>query len=328
MKVSVIVAAYNIEEYIERCILSIINQTLKEIEIIIVNDGSTDKTLEKIINLSLKDNRIKVVNKNNEGVLEARKTGLNVSNGEYILFVDGDDWLENNTLEILYSSAKTGNKDIILYNAFWSYDDRKEVRENLNKLGNDIIASLLLGNIMASICSKFIKKSYIVNNNIKFPNNMEYGEDLAMSFELLLHNPSIDIIDENLYNYYQRKDSITKIYTNKVLDLDKVLNFIRYRLDEKNIYEIYRKEFEYLVFSHLFFYRVIKNDNLKFNQNKIHEKWKQREINIYKNKYIRLYLDNEPLSSRLRIGFYNTNYKLGKVYDFSRESFKKILKKK
>ena len=89
MKVSVIVAAYNVENYIQRCLTSIINQTLKDIEIIVINDGSTDKTLYKINELVSQDSRIKVIDQNNQGIANTRKNGLNAATGEYILFVDG-----------------------------------------------------------------------------------------------------------------------------------------------------------------------------------------------------------------------------------------------
>lgn len=118
MKVSVIVAAYNIDKYIGRCLESLVNQTLKDIEIIIVNDGSTDQTrliIEKRLNT---DRRIILINQENKGSIEARKSGLNISKGEYILFVDGDDWLESNALEIMYNNALINESDILLYNAY------------------------------------------------------------------------------------------------------------------------------------------------------------------------------------------------------------------
>lgn len=125
IKVSIIVAAYNIEKYIYKCIDSIRKQTFKDIEIIIVNDGSTDSTLNIIRNLALKDSRIRIIDKKNEGLIEARKSGLDVANGEYILFVDGDDWLELDALEKLYNNAINNNSDIVIYNAYNSYDNNK-----------------------------------------------------------------------------------------------------------------------------------------------------------------------------------------------------------
>ena len=126
MKVSVIIAAYNIEEYIERCIESVINQSEIEIEIIIVNDGSTDNTLNIIKKMSDLDERIIIINQKNQGLVEARKRGLKNANGKFILFLDGDDWLENNCVEELYKTAIDKNADVVLYNAYKAYEDKKE----------------------------------------------------------------------------------------------------------------------------------------------------------------------------------------------------------
>lgn len=126
MRVSVIVAAYNIEKYIERCIKSIVNQSLSDIEIIVVNDGSTDKTLEKINAFKICDTRIKVISQNNKGVVEARKAGFNNAVGEYILFIDGDDFLEANALKEAYDYGINNNLDIICFNSYKTFDNHKE----------------------------------------------------------------------------------------------------------------------------------------------------------------------------------------------------------
>ena len=142
MKVSVIVAVYNIENYIERCVKSIINQSFRDIEIIVVNDGSSDGTIEKLNSLKNADSRIKIINKENEGVIEARKTGLKLSQGDYVLFIDGDDWIDLNTIKLLKEIALEGNYDIVCYNGKWVYDNyikefdvfnKKKLSDNLLK---------------------------------------------------------------------------------------------------------------------------------------------------------------------------------------------------
>ena len=125
MKVSIIVAAYNIEDYIKRCMYSIVNQTFKDIEIIVVNDGSTDNTLNIINDFAKNDARIKIIDKKNGGLIEARKSGLEIASGEYILFLDGDDWLHLEAIEKLYQEAKKDNFDIVLYNFYLAYDNNK-----------------------------------------------------------------------------------------------------------------------------------------------------------------------------------------------------------
>ena len=130
MKVSIIIAAYNIEDYINRCLNSIVNQSFKDIEIIVVNDGSTDNTINIINNFAKNDVRIKVIDKKNGGLIEARKSGLARASGEYILFLDGDDWLHIEAIEKLYKEAKKDNFDIVLYNFYLAYDNGKLEEKN------------------------------------------------------------------------------------------------------------------------------------------------------------------------------------------------------
>ena len=112
IKISVIIPVYNIERYIGRCLQSVISQTLSDTEIIVINDGSTDNSLSIIEKYALKDKRIKIVTKKNEGLAFARKTGIENAEGDYILHLDGDDYLENNTLELLWDEAiKTSRYD-------------------------------------------------------------------------------------------------------------------------------------------------------------------------------------------------------------------------
>jgi len=132
-KISLIVAAYNIEDYIERCVKSLINQTFTDIEIVIVNDGSTDGTLDKIKRVIKNDNRVKLINKKNEGVVAARKTGFINSTGEYILFIDGDDWLDVNTCQICNEKLIEDNYDILYYGYYMAYDNGKNIRVDVKE---------------------------------------------------------------------------------------------------------------------------------------------------------------------------------------------------
>ena len=112
IKVSVVVPAYNVENYIEDCLKSLINQTLKEIEIIVVNDGSTDNTFEIINKYANLDFRIKVISQENQGISVTRNNGIKIAKGEYIGFVDSDDWVDENYFEELYNTAKKFDADI------------------------------------------------------------------------------------------------------------------------------------------------------------------------------------------------------------------------
>ncbi len=118
VKVSVIIPAYNIQEYIERSISSCMMQTFKDIEIIVINDGSTDNTLDIINKLKQKDSRIIVIDKENQGSMEARKSGLKIAKGDYILFVDGDDYITLDAIEVLYNKAINKDYDIVCHDFF------------------------------------------------------------------------------------------------------------------------------------------------------------------------------------------------------------------
>jgi len=325
-KASVIIAAYNIENYIERCLNSITRQTLEDIEIIVVNDGSTDKTLEKINNIAKNDKRVRVINKENQGVIEARRSGYNIAVGEYILFIDGDDWIDINSIELLYNNAKSGDYDIVCNNYSYAFDDGtfQEVKQIATGelIGEKFLEAVMLEYVFPSICSKFIKKEFIDINNIIFPSNMTYGEDLAMSIELALNNPKVSFIELPLYFYYQRMNSVTNIISDKIFDINKSIKFIKNKLEEKNIYNKYVKEFEFMVFNHNFNYRmtIILGKNKKYSK-EIYEIWKSYRINLSTNMYIEEFLSREGVWTRIGIRLLNLNYIIGKLYF----SFKNII---
>ena len=322
MKVSVIIAAYNIEKYIQRCIESVVNQSEREIEIIIVNDGSTDNTLNIINKVNELDDRIIVINKKNQGLIEARKTGLKYANGEFILFLDGDDWLENNCIEELYKTANDKKADVVLYNAYMVYDDRKEIFDTfIEKFIDDIkknpVKNLLLLNISPTIWSKFIKKSFLEENNIEFPQNISYAEDLAAVLNIFINKPKIVCNEKRFYNYYQRNDSISNKISSKVLEIDDAIQFIKEKLVEMNIYYENKEEFEYTVFRHLLISKILRFNYLYPERKKVFQQYKARNIDINKNKYIIRDLSYGNRNLKLRINLYNLNYSLATLCDKS-----------
>ncbi len=322
MKVSVIIAAYNIEKYIQRCIESVVNQSEREIEIIIVNDGSTDNTLNIINKVNELDDRIIVINKKNQGLIEARKTGLKYANGEFILFLDGDDWLENNCIEELYKTANDKKADVVLYNAYMVYDDRKEIFDTfIEKFIDDIkknpVKNLLLLNISPTIWSKFIKKSFLEENNIEFPQNISYAEDLAAVLNIFINKPKIVCNEKRFYNYYQRNDSISNKISSKVLEIDDAIQFIKDKLVEMNIYYENKEEFEYTVFRHLLISKILRFNYLYPERKKVFQQYKARNIDINKNKYIIRDLSYGNRNLKLRINLYNLNYSIATLCDKS-----------
>lgn len=325
MKVSIIIAVYNIEKYIEKCLVSVLNQTFSDIEIIVVNDGSTDSSLDIIKKICVHDKRVKIINQNNKGLIEARKSGFRESEGEYILFMDGDDWLELNAIEILYAEAIQKKSDIVLFNAYNSYDDGSRTdfktvnSDYFNEVLNDPLKHLFLDNVLPVIWAKFIKRKFIVENNIDFPNNISYGEDLAFVSKLFMNKPNITLIDDKLYNYFQRIGSISRSTGEKILEVDKALSFIEEELKIKGIKDEYKEEFDKLVYRHLLLSKILRIDEIYAHRKDVYKQYKRRKVNINKNKYIKVELQYGNRNLRIRTKLYNYSYYLGSFYDCIRK---------
>jgi len=329
MKISIIVVAYNIENYIERCLKSILMQTLNCIEIIVINDGSTDNTLNIIKSLTENDMRVNIINKSNEGIVEAKKSGIKAATGKYILFVDGDDWIELNTCEKLYNNINSSDTDILIYNAFWAYDNKKErkntFKDKLN-IKKDPISSLLLGQVTPAMWGKLIRREFLYNTKIEYPCNISYGEDLATVSNWFINIPKIDLLDECLYNYYQRESSITHEVSNKILDVEKAISFIEEQLKKNNIYGKYKKEFEFMCYQHIFISKVITMNKLNEFNRQLYKYFKKKHINIYGNRYIMNEINKGNINLKIRIILYLLSLNMGRIYDDLRNMIKNNFK--
>lgn len=317
MKVSIIVAAYNVQEYIEKCLNSLINQTLKDIEIIIVNDGSTDNTREKVEKIALNDKRVKLINKKNEGLIEARKSGLQESNGEYIMFVDGDDWIRNDSCEMLYNKASKLNLDIVYFNLIFSCGKRIkhcDIYDFGVVEGEEYLKLVLTNSIRANAVLQFIRRSFLIENKIKFLSDITYAEDLAITVSIAINNPKAGCINQPLYYYYQRPDSITKLVDERIFDIEKVINIIERELLDNCLMNKYKDEFYFLTYLHLFYYRIVDVDKIEEIHMEIFRRWKKRNLIIEDNKYYKEFLKNVSISNKVKIKLYNISFQYGKIY--------------
>lgn len=318
IKVSIVIPAYNVENYIDKCIDSIINQTFKDIEIIIINDGSTDFTLEKINQKSKTDIRIKVIEKENSGVIEARRVGYEEAKGEYILFVDGDDWIDLDTIKVTYDKAKEKDYDIVCFNNVWIYENGKQTKNKYEEFdttqGYDFLKGFFSGEIAPEMTNKLIKKNFIVKNKIVFPRELAFGEDILFVFFLAISMPVACSVNQYFYYYLQRNTSVTKTITPKILDVSKSTNIIKDKLISNKIFDKYQQEFEYFAFMHNFYGRVgaiykIKNDYSK----QLYSIWKSMDIDIYINKYYIKSLKKFSIKGKLYMYIITKNYLLGKI---------------
>lgn len=242
-KVSIIVPIYNMEKYLEKCIDSIVNQTLSNIEIILVNDGATDSSGKIIDKYAKKDNRIKVINKENGGQGAARNEGIDVASGEYIGFVDSDDWIDLDMYEKMYEIAKEEDLDIsICSRKIWSEGyELKSTIEVKNELVNNIekdipsyIVDYLLYPNTVSACNKIYRLKTIKENNIKFYSVDNVGsEDMFFNYCVLLHIKNARSIYKTYYNGVERSESTTRKYRSGAMK--RTANLIEeiYRYSEK-----------------------------------------------------------------------------------------------
>lgn len=223
-KITVIIPAYNVENYIEKTLKSLTLQTFKNFEVIVVNDGSTDNTENKINSvLRNADFPWKLLNQHNQGVSMARNNGLIEANGEYICFLDGDDYYDAFFLEKMYNKAKENNYDMVVCNYILVSENEKILSkpiqwdESLGKplKGRDFLRLTLQKDLQPSIISIIFKKKLLVDNDLIFTKNCTHGEDQEFWIKALFHSRLVMSIPETLVFYFQRKNSVTKEITKK-----------------------------------------------------------------------------------------------------------------
>lgn len=248
-KVSIIIPIYNSEEYLERCILSVINQTLKEIEIILVNDGSIDNSLNIINSFAIRDNRIVIINQSNRGLSSARNVGLMTAKSDYISFLDSDDYIEKEMLEVLYLDGISNKSDIVL-SKYKRINDKGEFF-SISKIENiekDLIGNILNFGITPIVCNKLYKKDLFILNNISFPLKMYY-EDHIVNLNLFFYAKKVSFVNIPFYNWFERSGSITNNFSRKhIEDVFITLDSIKAFLVKNRIYDKYKK---------LFYFRII-----------------------------------------------------------------------
>lgn len=214
---SVIVPVYNGEKYLKKCIESIINQTYKNLEIIIVNDGSKDNTFKICCELEKKDARIKIINQENMGVSRSRNNAIVQSTGKYITFVDSDDYLEDDAYFKCLSLIKKYNLDMIRYcykfinnKSIKKYEFRTITDEVIKKseYKEKVFKNLLLCEDFSNIWNVIFKRNIL--ENIKFNNSIKFGEDLLYSYKTILNSENMMILSEPLYNYVYNEQGASK----------------------------------------------------------------------------------------------------------------------
>jgi CDP-glycerol glycerophosphotransferase len=227
--VSIIIPCYNIQQFIEKAVNSIWTQTFQNYEMILVNDGSTDNTLEALKVFAAKDKRIKLVDKSNGGLSSARNAGMDAASGEYIIFLDGDDWLLNNALETLYQKSKKEDLDVLIADTLF-YHSNEQIHwvykrpDFFNTLGIqngiDYFVELKRNYCYAPMSvNQIYRCNFLKKNNLQFQDGL-INEDELWTPQVLLKAQRVNCIEFPFYYYLQRDNSImnSKINSKKILD--------------------------------------------------------------------------------------------------------------
>ena len=311
IKVSIIVPIYNTEKYLEKCLESLVNQTLKDIEIVLVNDGSTDNS-ENIINKYLKEykNKIIYIKKENGGQGESRNLALTKVSGEYVTFVDSDDYIDKTMLEKLYNKAISEKADIVACTSHIELINNNEILVVDEFKTQEPTKQYILNN--AGPCGKIIKTEIITKNKLYFPKLRAY-EDVAVVGVWGIYASKITFIDEPMYYYLIREGSTMKqvSYNEKLTHIYDSLDNLYSKTTEKTKNK-YSEELEWLYIEHLLHaaaLRFLKFD--KFDQIlKINKIIKDKFPKWKKNKYYKTRNIKYKLVCNL---LYTEKYKLLKL---------------
>lgn len=225
IQISIIIPIYNTGKYLHKCIKSILSQTLTNFELILVDDGSSDDSGVICDEYAKLDNRVKVIHKENEGVSIARNTGINIAQGEYIGFIDSDDWIEYDMYEKLYKLAIENECDIVMCDTVTKYDDKPDEEDTIIRLPNDILLAKkdiypeLLCEFAGSACRCIYKSEIIKGNNVIFPPNIPLSEDRIFNILSMGYAKKIYYTKTPFYNRYIRKGSAVNKYYNNMIEL-------------------------------------------------------------------------------------------------------------
>lgn len=241
-KVSLIIPVYNVEIYLERCIESVLNQTYRDLEIILVNDGSTDTSGVMCDNFSQQDKRIKVIHQLNAGLSEARNTGLKYITGDFVMFVDSDDWLERDAVSFLLEQLQRNNADMVVGGVSRTSEVKQYSQSNIEvvlmnqeeyakkyfKIGSQSIEYY--------VWNKLYRKEIV--DDILYPSGF-FAEDVPTTFQYILKSEKIVVTNKIIYNYFINPNSLTSRFTERYFDVlkgwDLVCNYATQNRNKKYI---------------------------------------------------------------------------------------------
>lgn len=349
-KVSVIVPIYNVEMYLERCLESLVNQTLKEIQIILVNDGSPDRSQDIIDRYAKKyPDKIEALIKENGGLSDARNYGISFAQGEYIGFVDSDDYLDITMYEKMYQKALAEDADIVVC-GYYGVDEQKNSFRSLQTSNKKEFGVSLYDNpkLLYSNApyawNKLYRKELIEQTKIRFPKGKIY-EDIATIYPLMQYANKIVKVNEPLYYYIlKREGAITATFSNKILQQFEALSILNEHYLAANHFDYFRNELEFINLKHTIYrfrdFKLYTDRKLQFavikkgfdNLDKYFDDWKNNDLffeTFYGNNKLKKYLVSKRLSWYCYALIPNCLKKLGgKITRYGKKCIKTIAGKR
>jgi glycosyltransferase involved in cell wall biosynthesis len=262
--VSIIIPIYNSEAFLDKCIQSAINQSYKNIEIILVNDGSIDSSREICNNYSSIDDRIKTIHKNNGGLVSSRKAGLRASTGKYILYIDGDDWIELNLIENYVNQVLKHKADIVISSHIINLEGREDILMNSlpsgvynkDKLSSIIYPKMLYTGkfsqfgIFSYSWGKLYKREILLKNQLSVDESITIGEDALCLYPTLLDANVLVILEQPGYHYRQRADSLIKTLRKiEISKMQKVYDDLKNIFLDKKVLDIMLPQLQHYLLS-------------------------------------------------------------------------------
>jgi glycosyl transferase family protein len=252
-KVTVTVPVYNTSKYLQKCLDSLAEQTLKELEVIIVDDGSTDNSGQICDEYAERYPNFKVIHQPNGGLATARQTGLDAATGEYIIVCDSDDWAEPDMYERLYKAAKDTDADIVMCGFIAEYSDGRSVpiQKWFKHLDFEGHMKELFGSGYNNSWIRLVRRNLFIDNNIQYEPGVNLGEDGYILYKLMLAHPRLTQIDAKLYHY--RKEFGGQSYTNQpsmkqILQARKIIEWLRLNYDN----DLFAKGLYLMDLNHIF----------------------------------------------------------------------------
>ncbi|WP_209122909.1 glycosyltransferase [Alkalihalobacillus sp. BA299] len=306
IKVSVIIPVYNAEQYLSHCIESLLKQTLQQCEFIFINDGSIDDSQQIIEKYKKKDPRIRLINQKNQGVSIARNTGIEIASGEYIGFVDADDYIESDMYEQMYTAAITCKCDVVITNFESEIKGQKVITTypfpqnqilNRNFIVKELLAYLIKSENMNTVCNKIYLNQRVIDNKIKFPEKVALGEDGMFNMLFFSIASSLVYISYTGYHYREVSGSATKNlakfnYFDRAVEVyeSQLPSRLANTLGEKKIQELKAIKFINSVLSYIYIYftateQLSYKERYNFVKTMIHHEKVREALTIYSKEF-------------------------------------------